>query len=150
MSISQKTAWIQLVIFGLMFLGWIILFAVNGTIFFWEDAGMKDIFYYTCAGAFAILFGLNLTVSLATRGRTALNDERDKTIFRMASIWAAGLTLTLILVALLVLSIVYMDLDSPTIPVYFPLFIVLAGGAFLMFSQAVASVICYGRTVRHG
>ena len=150
MSISQKTAWIQLVIFTLLLAGWAVLFVINGTIFFWEDAGMKDTFYYSCAGAFAIMFGLNLTVSLATRGRNALNDERDRAIFRTASFRAAVITLVLVLVALLALTIVYMEQDVAGISVYFPLFIVLAAAAVMMFVQACASVILYGKAVHYG
>ena len=149
MSISHKTAWIQLIIFGLLFISWGILFAVNGTIFFWKEDSAKDIVYYSCAGAFAVLFGLNLTVSLATAGRNALNDERDRLIFRTASFWAASLSLIAVMAALLAISIIYMNHNDTTISVYFPLFIVLAGASFLMFTQAVASVILYGRQLHH-
>lgn len=150
MSISQKTAWIQLIIFSLLFIGWGILFAVNGTIFFWRDDSVKDIFYYTCAGAFAVLFGLNLTVGLATAGRNALNDERDRLIFRTASFWAVVISLVMVLVALLAVSITYMNRDSAAISVYFPLFIVLVGASLLMLVQAIASVVLYGRKLRYG
>ena len=149
MSISHKTAWIQLIIFSLLFIAWGILFAVNGTIFFWQNDPVKDIFYYSCAGAFAILFGLTLTVSIATHGRNALNDERDRLIFRTASFWATSISLVIVMIMLLSVSITYMNRDSAAVPVYFPLFIVLVGAALLMLTQAIASVIMYGRMLRH-
>ncbi len=150
MSISQKTAWIQLSIFSLLIITWAVLFGINGTVFFWQDETVKDVFYYTCAGAFAVVFGLNLTVGIATRGRSVLNDERDRAVFRGASYWAAGITLVLVLAALVALTIVYMNRDSATVSVYFPLFIVLVACAVLMLVQALASVIIYARGVHHG
>ena len=150
MSISQKTAWIQLSIFSLLIITWAVLFGINGTVFFWQDETVKDVFYYTCAGAFAVVFGLNLTVGIATRGRSVLNDERDRAVFRSASYWAAGTTLMLVLAALVALTIVYMNRDSATVSVYFPLFIVLVACAVLMLVQALASVIIYARGVHHG
>ena len=150
MSISQKTAWIQLITFSLLFISWAVLFGVNGTIFFWEDTAMKDIFYYSCAGAYAVVIGLNLTIGIATRGRSILNDERDRAIFHSASRWAAGITLTLILAALMAVTIIYMDRGSGTISVYFPCFIALAGTAVLMLTQAIVSVTMYGRSIHHG
>ena len=150
MSISQKTAWIQLSIFSLLIITWAVLFGINGTVFFWQDETVKDVFYYTCAGAFAVVFGLNLTVGIATRGRSVLNDERDRTVFRSAFYWAAGITLVLVLAALVALTIVYMNRESTTVSVYFPLFIVLVACAVLMLVQALASVIIFARGVHHG
>ena len=150
MSISQKTAWIQLITFSLLIIIWAVLFGVNGTIFFWEDAAMKDIFYYSCAGAFAVVTGLNLTISILARGRSALNDERDRAIFYSASRWAAGVSLTLVLAALMAVTIIYMDRSSGMISVYFLCFIALAGTAVLMLTQAIVSVILYGRSIHHG
>ena len=149
MSISHKTAWIQLVVFSLLLVTWAVLFGINATIFFWQDNGMKDIFYYACAGAFAVVFGLNLVVGLAARGRSALNDERDRAVFRAASYWAAAVTLVFLLGSLLALAIVYMN-GGGTVSPYIPLLLVLSGAALLMFTQALTSVIIYTRGVRHG
>ncbi len=150
MSISHKTAWIQLSIFSLLFIAWAVLFGINGTIFFWQNEAVKDVFYYTCAGAFAVVFGLNLTVGIATRGRSVLNDERDRAVFRQASYWAAGITLALVLGVLVALTVVYMNRGGTTVSVYFPLFIALVACAALMLVQALASVIIYARGVLHG
>lgn len=150
MSISQKTAWVQLIIFALLVIIWAVLFGVNGTVFYWQDDGMKDIFYYTCAGAFAIVFGLNVTLSVAARGRTALNDERDRSIFRTASFWAASVALTLVLISLVLLTIVSTERGSVTVSVYFPFSIALAGAVIVMLTQAIVSVVLYRKGIRHG
>jgi len=44
MSISQKSAWIQFLIFASVVAGWAVLFAFNGTVFYWLDETMKMIF----------------------------------------------------------------------------------------------------------
>ena len=149
MSINQKTAWIQLTIFGALLIAWAVLFAFNGTIYYWEDEGMKNTFYYLSAGAFAVLVGMNTTVTLATRRRPNASDERDRAIIRRASLWAASVSYTIVAGLLLALSISFMNRGLDNIPVYFPLFIVLCGGALLLLVQALVAVILYGRKVNH-
>jgi hypothetical protein len=149
MSISQKTAWIQLIIFAVLIVAWAALFAIKGTIYYWEDEGMKNIFYYLSAGAFAVLVGMNTTVTLATRGRTNLSDERDRTIFRKASLWATGVSYTVVAGLMLATAIAFMSRGLASIPVYFPLFIVVVGGALLLLVQGLVAVILYERKVHH-
>jgi len=149
MSISQKTAWIQLAIVGVLVIAWVVLFAVNGTIYYWNDESMKNAFYYMSAGAFAVFVGMNTTVTLATRRRANLNDERDRAIFRRASLWAVSISYTIVAGLLLASSISFMNGGFDSIPVYFPLFIVLCGGVLLLLVQALVAVILYGRKVNH-
>ena len=149
MSISQKTAWIQLVILGALAIAWATLFAVKGTVYYWEDEAMKTLFYYLAAGAFAVLVGMNTTVILATRRRSHLSDERDRAVFRRASLWAAGVSYTFVAALLLAVGLAFMNRGLDSIPVSFPVFIVICGVALLLLVQALAAVILYARKVDH-
>ena len=149
MTISQKTAWAQLVIFGALVIGWAVLFTVNGTIFYWQDNTLKMTFYWLCAAAFAALVIMNIVASIIKGRMKAASDERDKAIFRKASLWATGVSYSVVAALLLVLAIVYMDSGSETVPVYFPLFIVIVGGVTLLLTQAITALLLYGRKVDH-
>jgi hypothetical protein len=150
MNISQKTAWAQLGIFGALVIGWGALFITGGTVFYWQDDTVKMTFYWLSAAAFAALVVMNVVMSILKSRLKAVTDERDKTIFRRASLWATGTSYTVVVALLLALAITYMNNDRETIPVYFPLFIVLTGGVTLLLTQAIAALIMYGRKVNHG
>jgi hypothetical protein len=146
---GQKRFWLQLAIFGALVIGWIIIFIANGTIFYWQDNAMKMIFYWLAAAAFATLVIMNIIASLVQSLRKELTDERDKAISRKASLWATGASYTVVVALLLALAITYMEGGRESIPVAFPLFIVLIGGATLVLTQAIAALVMYGRKVSH-
>jgi hypothetical protein len=148
MTVSQKTAWAQLAIFGALVIGWAILFAVNGTIFYWQDNAMKMTFYWLCAAAFGALVIMNIVASILKGRLKAVTDERDKAIFRRASLWATGVSYSVVAALLLVLAIIYME-SGESVPVYFPLFIVIVGGVTLLLTQAITALVLYGRKVDH-
>jgi hypothetical protein len=150
MSISQKTAWAQLGLFGALVIGWVILFSINGTIFYWQDETMKMTFYWLCAAAFAGLVVMNVVATIIKSATGAVTDERDRTIFRRASLWATGTSYSVVVALLLVLAIYYMNGGSQVISVYFPLLIVIVGGVTLLLTQAIAALLLYGRKVSHG
>ncbi len=149
MSISQKTAWIQLGLFGALVIGWVVLFAVEGTIFYWRDEAMKMTFYWLCAAAFAGLVVTNVIAVFIKSATGAVTDERDRAIFRRASLWATGTSYTVVAALLLALAIYYMNGGREVIPVYFPLFIVIVGGVTLLITQAAVALLLYGRKVNH-
>lgn len=146
MTVSQKTAWVQLAIFGALVIGWVVLFTVNGTIFYWQDETMKMTFYWLCAAAFAALVVMNIVASILKKHFKAVTDERDKAIFRKASLWATGVSYSIVAALLLALAITYMESGSETIPLYFPLFIVIVGGVTLLLTQAITALIAYRRS----
>jgi hypothetical protein len=149
MTISQKTAWAQLVIFGALVISWVVLFSMKGTIFYWQDETMKMTFYWLCAAAFAALVIMNIIAGILKGSLKAVTDERDKSIFRKASLWATGVSYSVVAALLLVLAITYMNGNSETVPVYFPLFIVIVGGVTLLLTQAIVALLLYGRKVNH-
>lgn len=149
MTISQKTVWAQLAIFGALVISWVALFSIKGTIFYWEDNTLKMTFYWLCAAAFAALVVMNIIATILKSRSNAVTDERDKSIFRKASLWATGTSYTVVVALLLILAITYMSGGSETIPVYFPLFIVIVGGVTLTLTQAITALLLYGRKVNH-
>ena len=149
MTISQKTAWVQLGIFGVLVIGWIALFTIKGTIFYWEDETMKMTFYWLCAAALAALVIMIIVTGILKKRPKAVTDERDKSIFRKASLWATGTSYTVVIALLVVLTAIYMDKGSDNISVYFPQFIVLIGWVTLMLTQAMTTLLLYGRKVNH-
>ena len=150
MSMNQKCAWGQLLIFASVVVGWLALFAVNGTIFYWQNEAMKMAFYILSAIGFGSLVLMNLTVNLIGKRRGLISDERDKSIWRRASLWATGVSYTVVVALLLVLSITYMNQGSEAVSVYFPLFIVVVGGVVLLLTQAITALILYNRKVSYG
>ena len=149
MNISQKTAWAQLAIFGALVIGWVVLFTINGTVFYWQDETMKMTFYWLCAAAFAALVIMNITASILKGRLKAATDERDRMILRKASLWATGVSYSFVAALLLALAITYMNSGSETVPVYFPFFIVIIGGVTLLLTQAITALLLYGRKVNH-
>ncbi len=149
MTISQKTAWAQLVIFGALVIGWVVLFSIKGTVFYWQDNAMKMTFYWLCTAAFAALVIMNVVAGILKNRLKAVTDERDKGIFRKASLWATGVSYSVVAALLLALAITYLAGGSETIPVYFPLFIVIVGGVTLILTQAITALLLYGRKVNH-
>ena len=149
MTISQKTAWVQLVIFGALVIGWVVLFSIKGTVFYWQEETMMMTFYWLCAAAFGALVIMNVVAGILKNRLKAVTDERDKGIFRKASLWATGVSYSVVAALLLALAITYMDGGSETIPVYFPLFIVIVGGVTLILTQAITALPLYGRKVNH-
>lgn len=147
MTLSQKTAWAQLAIFGALVTGWIVLFTVNGTVYYWQDEGIKMTFYWICAAAFAALVLMNIVATAIKSRAGAIADERDRVIFRKASLWATGVSYTVVAVLLLVVAIVNMDAGEESVSVYFPLFIVIIGGVTLLLTQAGVALILYGKKV---
>jgi len=150
MSLNQKCACGQLVIFGGLVIGWLVLFITRGTIFYWQNESMMMIFYILSGSAFILLIIMNLWASFGRNRKEVTSDERDKSIFRRASLWATGVSYTVIASLLLTVAITYMNLEKEYIPVYFPLFIVLVGGVTLLLTQAVVALILYSQKVRHG
>jgi hypothetical protein len=150
MSMSQKCAWAQLGIFGTLVIAWLALFINNGSIFYWQDNTFKMTFYWLCAAAFAALVIMNVSIGILKSRRKEVTDERDRAIFRKASLWATGVSYTVVAALLLALAITYMNGNSETIPVYFPLFIVIVGGVTLLLTQAITALLLYGRKVNYG
>jgi hypothetical protein len=150
MSISQKTAWAQLAIFGALVIAWLVLFITNGTIFYWQNNTMKMTLYWLSAAAFAGLVLMNIVASIVKNRTKSVTDERDRLIFRKASLWATGTSYTVVVALLLALAITYMNGGSETVPVNFPLFIVIVGGVTLVLTQAITALIMYGRKVNYG
>lgn len=149
MTISQKTAWAQLAIFGALVIGCLVLFLVNGTFFYWQDEGMKMTFYWLCVAAFSALVVMNIFATIIKSRSGAVTDERDRAIFRKASLWATGVSYSIVALLLLILAIIYMNGGREAVPVYFPLFIVIIGGVVLLLTQAIAALLLYGRKVGH-
>ena len=149
MTMSQKTAWAQLAIFGALVISWVVLFSIRGTIFYWQDNTMKMTFYWLCAAAFAALVIMNVVAGILKSRLKAVTDERDRSIFRKASLWATGVSYSVVAALLLALAITYMEKNGETIPVYFPLFIVIIGGVTLTLTQAITALLLYERKVSH-
>ena len=147
MSLSQKCAWGQLAIFGGLLIGWLVLFIANGTIFYWQDNSMMMTFYAISGAAFVLLVLMNTWATLRRNRAEVAMDERDRAIFRRASLWATGISYTTVGALLLVVAITYMNRGSDTMPVYFPLFIVLIGGVTLLLTQSIAALFLYSRRV---
>ena len=150
MSMNQKCAWAQLLIFASVIIGWSVLFIANGTVFYWQDDSMKMTFYIISAIGFALLVLMNLTVGIFGGRGKLISDERDKSIWRRASLWATGVSYTVVVTLLLALAITYMNHDIEDISVYFPLFIVFIGGVVLLLTQAITALILYSRKVSYG
>jgi hypothetical protein len=149
MSMGQKRFWAQLGIFGALIISWVALFLVNGTAFYWQDNVMKMTFYWFCTAAFATLVIMNVVISIIQKRRREITDERDRAIFRRASLWAAGASYTVVVALLLALSIFNQSQGEETISVNFPLFIVIIGGVALLLTQAIAALIMYGEKVKY-
>jgi hypothetical protein len=134
-----------LVIFGLLLVGWLVLFVSRGTIFYWQDDSMMMTFYILSGSAFALLVIMNLWATFRRNRAEVAVDERDRGIFRKASLWATGVSYTAVGMSLVAVAATYMNQGNDTIPVYFPLFIVLIGGVTLLLTQAITALVLYSR-----
>jgi len=131
-------------------IGWSVVFISNGTIFYWQNDTIMMTFYIISALGFGLLVLMNIVVGiLGGRGRS-MSDERDKSIWPRASLWATGVSYTVVGILLLLVSITYMNQGSNVISVYFPLFIVIIGGVTLLLAQAITALVIYNRKVSYG
>ena len=117
MSQSQKCAWGQLAIFGGLLIGWLVLFIANGTIFYWQNNSMMMTFYAISGAAFVLLVLMNTWATLRRNRTEVATDERDRAVFRRASLWATGISYTTVGALLLVVAITYMNRGSDPLPV---------------------------------
>ena len=76
MTLRQKCAWGQLVIFGATLIGWLVLFTTNGTIFYWQNDSMMMTFYAISGTAFVLLVLMNILVTLRRNHTEVTMDER--------------------------------------------------------------------------
>jgi cytochrome bd-type quinol oxidase subunit 2 len=110
---------------------------------------MKMTFYWLTAAAFVGLVIMNIIMIAIQKKQKEITDERDRSIFRRASLWATGTSYTVVVILLLLLTITYTNRNSDAIPVNFSLFIVIIGGATLVLTQAITALIFYGRKFKH-
>ena len=150
MTISQKTAWTQTAVFAVLVVGWAVLFLWNGTVFYWQDDTMKMTFYWMNAAALTLFFILQVISAILKRNSKAGVDERDTAIFRRATLWATGMSYSVVIALLIVLAAVYMEKENASLSIYFPPFIVITGWVTLSLTQPIAALIMYGRKVNHG
>jgi hypothetical protein len=150
MTISQKTAWVQSIIFAALIIGWGVLFLRNGTIFYWQDEAMKMTFLWMNAAALAIFVIMQVFTAISKGRAKAAVDERDRAVFRRATLWAVGISYSVVIALLVIVAAVYMEKGNTDISVYLPLFIVFTGWLALSLAQPIAALIMYGRKVNHG
>ena len=143
---SQKMAWGNLIVWGSYLIALAVVLAVNGTVFFWQEDGLRNTFYIITGVAVAAFFIMMLLVWTAKARAGVVIDERDNEIMNRVNALAGPVAMTAVAATALALSIIYLKDKSSVMSPYFLLYITMINVVVYWLSQAIFTLIAYRMT----
>ena len=145
MSPSQKMAWGNVIVWGTYLVVSAIVLAANGTILFWQEDSLKNIFFTITGVAFAAFIIMMLFVWIrASRARITM-DERDHKIMNRANALAGPIAIAAVAVTSLVLSLIYVEDKNSVMSPYFLMYVSLINLVVYWLAQAIHTLVAYRR-----
>lgn len=146
MTVNQKRAWGNVIVWGSFLIASAIVLGTNGTIFFWQEDGLRNTFYAITGAAFVAWFIMMLVVRLKTPRSGATTDERDNKIFSRANSLAGPIAMTTVAVSALVLCLIYLENKNSVMSPYFLMYVTLINIVVYWLAQAINVLIGYRRS----
>lgn len=146
MSLNQKRAWGNIIVWGLYLTVLAIVFALNGTVFFWQDDSLKNIFYAVTGAAVVGWLVMMLVVWLTASRSKITTDERDNVISSRANSLAGPIAMTAVAVTSLALMIVYLEDKSSVMSPYFLIYITMMNVVVYWLAQGIITLVAYRRS----
>lgn len=145
MSPSQKMAWGNVIVWGSYLVVLAIVLAANGTILFWQEDSLKNVFFTITGVAMAAFIIMMLFVWIrASRARVAI-DERDHKIMNRANALAGPIAIAAVAVTSLVLSLIYVEDKNSVMSPYFLMYVSLINLVVYWLAQAIHTLVAYRR-----
>ena len=145
MSPSQKMAWGNIIVWGTYLVVSAIVLAANGTILFWREDSLKNVFFTITGVAFAaFIIMMSLVWVRASKAKVTI-DERDHKIMNRANALAGPIAMTALAVTSLVLGLVYVEDKNSVMSPYFLMYVSLINLVVYWLAQAIHTLVAYRR-----
>ena len=145
MSPNQKMARGNVVVWGSYLVVLAIVLAANGTIQFWQEDSLKNVFFTITGVAMAAFIIMMLLVWVrASRARVTI-DERDHKIMNRANALAGPIAIAAVAVTSLVLSLIYVEDKNSVMSPYFLMYVTLINLVVYWLAQAIHTLVAYRR-----
>ena len=145
MSPSQKMAWGNVIVWGSYLVVLAIVLAANGTVLFWQEDSLRNIFFTITGVAVAAFIIMMLFVWVgASRARVTI-DERDHKIMNRANALAGPIAIAAVAVTSLVLSLIYVENKNSVMSPYFLMYIAFINLIAYWLAQAIYTLVAYRR-----
>jgi cytochrome bd-type quinol oxidase subunit 2 len=145
MSVNQKRAWGNIIVWGSFLVASAIALSLNGTFFFWQEDALRNTFYAITGAAFVAWFVMMLVVWL-TAPKSGTTDERDNAIMSRVNAAAGPIAMTAVAASALALMIVYLEDKSSLMSPYFLIYIIIINVVVYWLAQAINTLIAYRRS----
>jgi hypothetical protein len=139
-------AWGNVVVWGSYLATSVILLAVNGTVFFWQEDSLRNTFYAITGVAIAAFIIMLLVVWTRKSKAGVTTDERDNAIVNRVNALAGPIAMTAVAVTSLVLMIVYLEDKSSVMSPYFLIYITMINVVVYWLAQAIYTLVAYRRS----
>jgi hypothetical protein len=146
MTVNQKRAWGNIIVWGSFLVASAILLSVNGTIFFWQEDALRNTFYAITGAAFVAWFVMMLVVWLTASRSKITADERDNEIMSRVNAAAGPIAMTAVAASALALMIIYLEDTSSLMSPYFLIYIIIINVVVYWLAQAINTLIAYRRS----
>ena len=143
MSPSQKMAWGNVIVWGTYLVVLAIVLAANGTILFWQEDSLKNVFFTITGVAFAaFIIMMSLVWVRASKAKVTI-DERDHKIMNRANALAGPIAIAAVAVTSLVLGLVYTEDKNSVMSPYFLMYVSLINLVVYWLAQAIHTLVAY-------
>jgi len=139
-------AWGNVVVWGSYLAASVILLAINGTVFFWQEDSLRNTFHAITGAAIAAFIIMMLVVWARKSKAGVTTDERDNAIMNRVNALAGPIAMTAVAVTSLVLMIVYLEDKSSIMSPYFLIYITMINVVVYWLAQAIYTLIAYRRS----
>ena len=143
MSLNQKRAWGNIIVWCSYIVALAIILIINGTVFFWQVDSLRNTFYAITGAAIVAWF---IMISIIWKGKsrtTVTNDERDNEIMSRVNAAAGPIAMTAVAVASLVLAIIYVKDRNSVMSPYFLFYITMINVVVYWLAQAINTLMAY-------
>jgi len=135
----------NLIVWGSYLVVLAIVLAANGTILFWQEDSLKNVFFTITGVAMAAFIIMMLLVWVrASRARVTI-DERDHKIMNRANALAGPIAIAAVAVTSLVLSLIYVEDKNSVMSPYFLMYVTLINLVVYWLAQAIHTLVAYRR-----
>ena len=143
MSLNQKRAWGNIIVWSSCLASSAAILALNGTAFFWQDDFLKNTFYAVTGAAVAGWLVMMLVVWTRRPKSEMAADERDAEIMSRVNSAAGPIAMTAVALTALVLMIIYLEDRNSVISAYFLIYITLVNVVVYWLAQGIITLVAY-------
>jgi len=143
MSPNQKMAWGNVIVWGSYLVVLAIVLAINGTIQFWQEDSLKNLFFTITGVAVVAFIIMTLFVWMRTSRVRLTIDERDNKIMNRANALAGPIAMTALAVTALILGLVYVEDKNSVMSPYFLMYVTMINVVVYWIAQAIYILVAY-------